>query len=236
MAGILKLHRRHVAGTYMEFAEWVDEETTDGTITGVSPDYIDELVTTPGFAKALEAVGWIHLTPAGIQVSNFDRHNGASAKARAGEMIRKRQQRASGQIPHRRPDTSTEPSGRKCDQRLETEPRAKSQSSEISSGLANAGESPAVQGLAAWLQGHGIREPKRSEIVAKANGSLTVGDLEAEWRDLTSDAAVAVPAKVLFARLCQRFGIELTRAKRLTPEQSKMRSDFAQLRANRGVT
>lgn len=229
VAGRLGMHRRQVAGTYMEFAEWADDETTDGRIAGVTAEYIDDLVTTPGFARALEAVGWLRFTEDGILIPNFKRHNGQTAKTRARNQRNQRVRRVTVKSPPRGDAAVTKRSPEKSLEQAR-EPRARSEINP--SGLASAGSvaAPAL-GLAAWLQSHGIRNPKQDAIIARANGTLSVATLDAEWADIVSAADVRSPEKVLLGRLCQRFGIELKKSGRLGADVAKFRDDLAQLRA-----
>lgn len=85
----LNLDRRIVATACMEFWEWADSETCDGHIQGVKMADIDDEVSIPGFADALESVGWLRCTSGGITIPNFDRHNGKSAKRRSLDSSRK---------------------------------------------------------------------------------------------------------------------------------------------------
>ena len=72
----------------MEFWEWVDDSTTDGTLHGCDTATVDSVVCVPGFGDAMIRVGWLIQTTEGMQISNFDRHNSASSKARALNALR----------------------------------------------------------------------------------------------------------------------------------------------------
>jgi len=90
---LLKRDRRYVAALCMELWEWVDESTTDGKIPSASPEQVDIIVDFPGFGDSLVAVGWMIRTPNGIEIPNFTRHNGETAKSRALAALRKANQR-----------------------------------------------------------------------------------------------------------------------------------------------
>lgn len=75
--------RRVIAAACMEFWEWADAETTDGSLPGVSTDFIDDLVGIVGFSEQMMSVGWLTQTPTGLEIAHFERHNGDSAKRRA---------------------------------------------------------------------------------------------------------------------------------------------------------
>lgn len=95
MARTLKKDRRVIACACMELWEWADENTVDGVVVGVTEKDIDEQVGIRGFAKSLLSteVGWLEISSNGVRFVHWDRHNGESAKKRATETERKRQQR-----------------------------------------------------------------------------------------------------------------------------------------------
>ena len=83
MANFLAVDRRMVAGVFMDWIDWADEETTDGFIDGMTVDQIDTVVNYENFGRALLLVDWIKEDNRGLYIVNFDRHNGESAKKRA---------------------------------------------------------------------------------------------------------------------------------------------------------
>ena len=64
---------------------WFDSNTTNGKANGVcvSKNLIDRLVSVHGFADAMLSVGWLVEDGTGVAASNFERHNGETAKKRA---------------------------------------------------------------------------------------------------------------------------------------------------------
>jgi hypothetical protein len=73
-----------------------DAHSTDGKLRGYTPDLLDHVIGWPGFARAMEAVGW--LTFDGIEtlaLPEFEAHNGQSAKRRAEDQKRKKTSRQS---------------------------------------------------------------------------------------------------------------------------------------------
>lgn len=104
MAEILSISRREVAATCMEFWEWADTNTCDGKISGVPTTFVDELVRTKGFAKAMEKVGWMRPETDGFRIPHFDRHNGNSAKKRALAQRRMSKMRYANVTPRASPD------------------------------------------------------------------------------------------------------------------------------------
>ena len=82
---------------------WLDEQTEDGHVDYFTTADADEIGGLPGLGNALEAVRWITFSPAGAVVSNWDRHNGSSAKKRIIEAERSRRYRERQGLPLSRP-------------------------------------------------------------------------------------------------------------------------------------
>lgn len=59
-----------------------DEHTETGIMPGLSVRQINRKVGIKTFAESLIDIGWIEETPEGVQIINFEEHNGASAKKR----------------------------------------------------------------------------------------------------------------------------------------------------------
>lgn len=62
---------------------WFDQQTVDGNARGVTPALLDRIAGATGFAQAMLDVSWLLVSEAGLQLANFDKHNGATAKGRA---------------------------------------------------------------------------------------------------------------------------------------------------------
>jgi len=84
MAKLLKLDRWAVAGRLMEVWEWADGVTVDGYIGNADVTFVDELIDTVGFGKAMIAVGWLEQYDDrdGIAFPRWNVHNSQSAKRR----------------------------------------------------------------------------------------------------------------------------------------------------------
>jgi len=67
-----------------------DEHSEDGTLPHYTPEVIDMEVGVPGFAAAMESVGWLVVTPEGVSLPRFTDRNGQSAKRRIKDAERKR--------------------------------------------------------------------------------------------------------------------------------------------------
>jgi hypothetical protein len=70
-------------GKLMRLFRWFDQHTTSGNARGVTAPLLDSIIGVSGFARAVADAGWLHLDDQGVALEKFDRHNGASAKARA---------------------------------------------------------------------------------------------------------------------------------------------------------
>jgi hypothetical protein len=70
-------------GKLFRIWRWFDQQTLDGNAPGVTSALLDRVAGAPGLAKAMQSVGWLTLSDGGVTLPNFDRHNGATAKARA---------------------------------------------------------------------------------------------------------------------------------------------------------
>jgi hypothetical protein len=78
-----------------------DTHSVDGRLKGYTPELLDHVIGWEGFARAMEAVGW--LTFDGLEtlaLPEFDAHNGQSAKRRAEDQKRKRNGRNRPQSVH----------------------------------------------------------------------------------------------------------------------------------------
>ena len=77
------------------FAVWClfDTHSVDGQLSGYSAQTIDDEIRFTGFCEAMAQVGWISFDDEGAVLPDFDEHNGQSAKRRAQETERKRNDR-----------------------------------------------------------------------------------------------------------------------------------------------
>lgn len=93
MSSALRADRLRTVGGL--FAVWClfDTHSADGQLSGYTPEALDELVGFPGISSAMEAVGWLSHDDEGVSLPRFEEHNGQSAKRRAQETDRKREER-----------------------------------------------------------------------------------------------------------------------------------------------
>ena len=83
MAAVLNLDPDIVFSRLFKMWCWFDANTTDGNARGVTFALLDRHIGVTGFCDAALHVGWLSVTATGLQLPNFDYHNGQSAKDRA---------------------------------------------------------------------------------------------------------------------------------------------------------
>lgn len=81
--GTFSLDCEVIAYKWAKVWSWADSETVDGHISGLNGSVVDDIAGLPGFFAAAEVAGWARSTDRGISFTNWDRHNGNGAKARA---------------------------------------------------------------------------------------------------------------------------------------------------------
>jgi len=68
---------------FFRLYSWLDEQTADGTLYADAEE-VDAIARLPGTAASLSRSGWIAFYPDGrLTVTNWQEHNGQSAKRRA---------------------------------------------------------------------------------------------------------------------------------------------------------
>ena len=83
LASLLKTDEDDIVGKLHRIWSWADKHTVSGFVPHITDKWIDRYVSKSGFAKHMCAVGWLTITDTGVTFPHFERHNGASAKARA---------------------------------------------------------------------------------------------------------------------------------------------------------
>ena len=83
-----------VVGGLLSVWSIFDSHSTDGILKGYSLDRLDKLAGWPGLSAAMVSVGWLIVRDGvGLEVPEFDAHNGQSAKKRAVDARRKQKHR-----------------------------------------------------------------------------------------------------------------------------------------------
>jgi hypothetical protein len=83
LAELLQIDPDAVTGKLLRLWIWADQQTIDGNARSVTFALLDRIAGQRGFADALAKVGWLQVVDGGVVFSNFERHNGDTAKKRA---------------------------------------------------------------------------------------------------------------------------------------------------------
>ncbi|SEJ99857.1 hypothetical protein [Achromobacter sp. NFACC18-2] len=95
MASACKADRLRVVGGLLSAWSLFDVHSVNGQLEGYSPEVLDETIGFPGFAHAMISVGWLEFDGSSLWMPRFEEHNGQSAKKRAQDADRKRNDRNS---------------------------------------------------------------------------------------------------------------------------------------------
>lgn len=79
----LGLDEHGVVGRLHRLWSWANKHLTGGNATGVTSQWVDRYLSTPGFAAAMLHAGWLRERSEGIEFPHFDRWNSQTAKQRA---------------------------------------------------------------------------------------------------------------------------------------------------------
>lgn len=82
-----------VVGRLHMFWSWADAQSRDGRDINVTPAFLNRYLRQPGFAEAMEKVGWLKIGSNSISIPRFDKHNGQNAKTRANANVRQSRHR-----------------------------------------------------------------------------------------------------------------------------------------------
>lgn len=83
MAELLGVDQDAVVGKLIRLWIWVDQQTRDGNAISVTFAFLDRITYVTGFATAAQQVGWLTEVDGKLEIPNFGRHNGQTAKKRA---------------------------------------------------------------------------------------------------------------------------------------------------------
>lgn len=72
-----------VVGKLLKVWRWFDQHTVEGNANGVTAALLDRMIGVPGMCAAMASVGWLVVSETGLELPNFERHNGKTAKDRA---------------------------------------------------------------------------------------------------------------------------------------------------------
>lgn len=111
VAAALGLDEFAVVGRLHRLWSWANRHLTTGDAQGVAESWVDRYVSTPGFAAALLAAGWLRTRSGHVEFPNFDRWNSQGAKTRLVKARQKRveRSRATGDTPGPRGTVASPP-------------------------------------------------------------------------------------------------------------------------------
>lgn len=134
MADILSIDADAVVGKLLRVWIWADQQTVSGHAASVTKSLLNRVAGVTGFAEAMLQVGWLSESEAGVEFTNFCRHNGQTAKTRALSKNRK-------QVHRSRHDSVTLPAFHERDQIVTREEKRREENIESDS---DGDESPDV--------------------------------------------------------------------------------------------
>jgi len=114
ISAFVSLDEFAVVGRLLKLWAWANLQTANGQLPHASAEWIDRFVFCPDFAVAMQDVGWLSLRSGAVEIPKFERWNSESAKARLGEVIRKRMARkrmGHKKCPDKCPDKRADLSG-----------------------------------------------------------------------------------------------------------------------------
>ena len=173
---------------------WFDQHTTDGNAARVTSALLDRIAGVAGFAQAMQAEGWLIVSDAGLSLPKFDRHNGATAKARA--------QTAKRVANHRAP----EPSNADSNARTVTQALAREEKRRDKDTEANASVAPRATRKCpkdwnpetpdAWIAEHcpGLDWPRETAKFRDHTFKTAHSDWDGAWRNWMRRAVDDLPA------------------------------------------
>lgn len=95
-----------VVGRLHRLWSWANKHLTTGNAHGVTSEWLDRYVSSPGFAAAMLNAGWLRSRTDGIEFPHFDRWNSQSGKQRALTARRVAVHKLKGNAPGNAPSVS----------------------------------------------------------------------------------------------------------------------------------
>ena len=83
MAQQLGIDQDAVVGKCLRVWIWADQQSTSGNALSVTESFLDRITYCNGFAEAMKRAGWLSTDGNKLELPNFGRHNGQTAKTRA---------------------------------------------------------------------------------------------------------------------------------------------------------
>lgn len=119
MADVLGIDQDAVVGKLLRIWIWADQQTISGNGLRVTKAFLDRISCCNNFASVLQQVGWLSGTDGDVSLTNFDRHNGFTSKARATTYKRVKRSRNGKTVTKTLPETETESLSKTSKKRFE---------------------------------------------------------------------------------------------------------------------
>lgn len=241
VAARLSIRPDFATGLMRRFWCWASDTTTDGFLSGMSFEIIDQsVVDYAGFCEAMSEAGWLVQRSNGVRIPNFDHWLSANAKARLGEAKRKRLQRAkldpeqgAGQCPRsvRTKMGLTEQTEKRRDRSSAFRESKNSPPGPDSFAGALPDCLPDGDDARAVLRALMIGEPAQSRLAARVTGD----DVRWTWQAILRAGKARDPRAVLVASLDRQYGLERMGRVQLAPGVREMLDQISAMRARRGA-
>lgn len=152
-----------------------DTHSEDGTLDGYTFEAIDNEIRWPGFSAAMSSVDWLSTDGDSSLLPEFDEHNGQSAKRRAQETKRKRDERRAAENG----DADRKVSASDADEKRSREEKRREDSSSPSlrSGEEGARPTPGEACKAMKAAGMGSVSPSNQKLIALLDAGITIPEL-----------------------------------------------------------
>lgn len=169
-------------------------EITEGFLAFTSLADIDHEAMQPGFAEAMEAVGWLRVYEDGVGFPQYQIHHSSSSKTRASEAKKKQTQRAKKEkSPAKRPDATGTDVPASAGQKPDTIEGEREEEGEIQNKNQNKNQKGevaertggAASGGEARTRSRPATPASRSEKISEGGaGGVAGGELTAEAEDV----------------------------------------------------
>jgi hypothetical protein len=144
MATSLNISQDAVVGKLLRVWIWADQNSVAGTAAGITDAFIDRLTGKRGFSAAMRDAGWLAGDDGSLVFSNFDRNNGASAKARAMDNRSKASRRAQDKCPENVREQTGQALDKNPDQRREEKRREEKSNTYVGQNASETKAAPAA--------------------------------------------------------------------------------------------
>ena len=95
----LEIEPDAVLGKLMRVWSWFNVHTEDGVSDVSALLFLDQKAGRAGFCESMQKAGWLDINDNTLQLPNFERHNGSSAKKRILDAARKGARRSQKSCP-----------------------------------------------------------------------------------------------------------------------------------------